>query len=73
MKARSAHICLVGAGQLSTTPRLVKEADALVEAGYRVTTVTTRFLDWACEADREFDGRAWTRLGSRKTRSEENA
>lgn len=47
------RICVVTAGQLSTCPRLVKAADALTEAGYAVRVVSTRFLDWATEGDRE--------------------
>lgn len=55
----SQHICLVTPGHLSTNPRLVKEADALVAAGYRVTVVASRFIAWADKADSEFDGRQW--------------
>jgi hypothetical protein len=33
-------ICLITPGNVSTTPRLVKHADALVEAGYRVHVVS---------------------------------
>jgi hypothetical protein len=32
-------ICLITSGHISTTPRLVKNADALVEAGYRVHVI----------------------------------
>ncbi len=56
------HVCLVSPGHLATDPRLVKEADALCEAGYRVTTVCGRFIAWADLADREFDRRPWTRV-----------
>lgn len=62
MNVSPGRICLVTPGHLSTDPRLVKEADALTDAGYRVTTVSGRFIDWADEADREFDARPWTRL-----------
>jgi glycosyltransferase involved in cell wall biosynthesis len=47
----SARICIVMAGHLSTTPRMVKAADALVEAGYRVRVVSTRYVDWAARTD----------------------
>ncbi len=52
-------ICLVTPGHLATNPRLVKEADALHAAGYRVAVVAARFVGWADEADQEFAGRAW--------------
>lgn len=55
----SRHICLVTPGHLATNPRLVKEADALHAAGYRVSVVAGRFIDWADQADREFDSRPW--------------
>lgn len=57
-----ARICLVTPGHLSTNPRLVKEADALAAAGYEVTVVAARYQDWACEADKAFETRAWRRL-----------
>ena len=46
-------------GHPSTNPRMVKEADALVEAGYRVRVVACRFVQWADRADASFAGRAW--------------
>jgi glycosyltransferase involved in cell wall biosynthesis len=58
----AAHVCLVTPGHLSTDPRLVKEAEALAEAGYQVTTVCGRFVDWATAADREFQCRPWKRV-----------
>jgi glycosyltransferase involved in cell wall biosynthesis len=58
-------VCLVTPGHLSTNPRLVKEADALAGAGYDVSIVASRFIDWADATDREFDGRDWqvTKVG----------
>jgi glycosyltransferase involved in cell wall biosynthesis len=53
-------ICLVTPGQPSTNPRLVKEADALVEAGAEVHVVACKFEEWADDADDSFDDRAWT-------------
>ena len=38
---------------------MVKEADALVEAGYSVRVVACRFVQWADRADASFAGRAW--------------
>lgn len=35
-------VCLVAPGHLSSTPRMVKEADALAEAGYEVVVVSSR-------------------------------
>ncbi|MDX1541174.1 MAG: hypothetical protein R3349_07190 [Geminicoccaceae bacterium] len=52
-----------------TNPRLVKEADALVDAGYRVRLVATRNAAWAADVEHEFtarpwwDGIAWARIG----------
>ncbi len=57
----SMHICLVTPGHLSTNPRLVKEADALAAAGYRVSVVSSRHFRPADEADREFESRPWAR------------
>ena len=53
------HICLVTPGHLSTNPRLVKEADALAAAGYEVSVVSARFIQWADAADGEFSNRPW--------------
>ncbi|MCS3700187.1 glycosyltransferase involved in cell wall biosynthesis [Salinibacter ruber] len=55
-----ATVCLVTSGQPSTNPRLVKEADALVEAGAGVHVVACKFEEWADDADDSFDDRAWT-------------
>jgi len=41
----TARICILTPGALGSNPRVVKEAEALTEAGYRVTTVSTRTLD----------------------------
>ena len=54
-----ATICLISPTLLSTNPRLVKEADALVEAGHGVHVICGDFLSWAREADAEFEGRGW--------------
>lgn len=54
------RICLITTGQPSTNPRLVKEADALSEAGYGVHVIATRFKKWASEADKEFLQRPWS-------------
>jgi glycosyltransferase involved in cell wall biosynthesis len=51
---------LVTPGQPSTNPRLVKEADALTEAGYETTVVACKYQKWADEADAVFDDRDWS-------------
>lgn len=53
------RVCMLSQAQPSTNPRLVKEADALTEAGYEVEVLCTQHVDWAREADRDL-------LGSRK-------
>lgn len=44
-------IVLITSGQPSTNPRLVKEADVLVSAGYQVTVVYQYWNAWATEKD----------------------
>ena len=46
------RVLVVMPGQLSTTPRMVKAADSLAAAGYKVRVVSAGFMDWAREADR---------------------
>lgn len=48
-----AVICLITPGQPSSNPRLVKEADALVEAGHLVHVVCAHWAKWADETDGE--------------------
>lgn len=59
MTLPSRSVCLLTTGHLSTNPRLVKEADALAEAGYHVRVVASRFWAWAAAADATFAGRPW--------------
>lgn len=55
-----AKICLLAPGQPSVDPRLVKEADALHEAGHEVHVVCAHYIDWADQADRQLlEKRAW--------------
>ncbi len=54
------RICLVTPGQPSTNPRLVKEADALTQAGYDVQVVACKYQEWADEADAAFSDRDWS-------------
>jgi glycosyltransferase involved in cell wall biosynthesis len=44
------RVCLITAGSLASTPRMLKAADALHEAGYRVRVVCSEHVDWAVEA-----------------------
>lgn len=45
------HVCLISPGHFSTNPRLLKEARALTEAGYKVSIVCGRYSTWAREQD----------------------
>jgi glycosyltransferase involved in cell wall biosynthesis len=53
------RICILTPGHLATDPRVVKEADALVDAGYAVSVIAADFTLWAREADRSFADRSW--------------
>jgi glycosyltransferase involved in cell wall biosynthesis len=54
-------VCLITPGHVASTPRLVKEADALVEAGYRVHVVCARTFPAADLLDADILGAArWT-------------
>jgi glycosyltransferase involved in cell wall biosynthesis len=48
---RIKHIVLITSGQPTTNPRLVKEADALCEAGFQVTVLYQYLSKWATECD----------------------
>src|SRR5947209_4268945 len=58
------RICLVTPLHLSMNPRLVKEADALAEAGYRVTVIAPNFSEWGRAADTAFGDRPWRVVAS---------
>ncbi len=63
-----AKICLVTPAQPSTNPRLVKEADALSEAGHEVHVIYAHVSSWADESDKVLLARrAWSyrRIGGR--------
>lgn len=55
------RICVLTAGHLATTPRMVKVADALAEEGYDVSVVSTQFFEWGDEGDRSIVASRWTR------------
>lgn len=46
------RVCILTPGQIGSNPRVVKEAQALHEAGYRVQVVATRILDQVEPRDR---------------------
>jgi len=46
-------IVLITTGQPSINPRIVKEADALADAGYDVTVLYCFWIYWALEADKK--------------------
>jgi len=46
-------VCIVGSGSLASNPRLLKEAGALHEAGYDVTTVSCDYTDALVATDDE--------------------
>ena len=45
------RVCLVTPAHLTANGRLVREADALAEAGYDVHVFACQWMDWATEAD----------------------
>jgi glycosyltransferase involved in cell wall biosynthesis len=47
------RVCMLSQAQPSTNPRLVKEADALTEAGYDVQVLCSHHVQWARETDHE--------------------
>jgi hypothetical protein len=53
------RICLITPGHLSTNPRLVKEADALTDAGYEVDVISGDFMEWGRRQDRTYASRPW--------------
>jgi len=61
MSLPSPRICLVTPGHLASTPRLVKNADALCAAGYRVHVVANRYFGPAEPLDARITENArWT-------------
>ncbi len=48
---RAKRITIVTAGHVSACPRMLKAADALTFAGYRVRVVSTRSTSWAAAGD----------------------
>ena len=59
--SRRARVTVVTSGHLSTCPRMLKSADALIADGYDVHVVATRHEPWAIDADRDAAARrSWT-------------
>ncbi len=52
------HVCLITPGHVASTPRIVKEAEALVDAGYRVTLISSAHYPPAEPFDRVILDRA---------------
>jgi hypothetical protein len=62
MTGSAPRICLIAPGHVSSTPRLVKNADALAAAGYRVRVVAARSFPPADPLDAEIFATArWDR------------
>jgi len=56
-------IVLITTGQPSTNPRLVKEADLLQKAGFRVIVLYCFWSDWALKTDKEvLSAKKWTSI-----------
>ena len=49
----SKQICIVTNGEISQSPRVVKEADALAEAGYDVVVVFAQAANWSLVMDQD--------------------
>lgn len=63
-------IVLISSGQPSLNPRLVKEADALIEAGYQLTIIYQYWNEWGSKHDVElFEKKQWEiyRIGGNPT------
>lgn len=54
------RVCLISQLHPAFNPRLVKEADALAEAGYEVVVVAGSFSKLGAELDAGFETRQWT-------------
>jgi glycosyltransferase involved in cell wall biosynthesis len=52
------HICIITPGNVGSNPRVVKEADALVEAGYEVRVVAGDMVPWVRGRDATILSRA---------------
>lgn len=58
--AKPLRICLVTTSQPAANPRLLKEADALADAGFSVRVVGAQWAEWAASFDTDIIGtRPW--------------
>jgi glycosyltransferase involved in cell wall biosynthesis len=65
------RICILSSGNLSSNPRLVKEADALHQAGYDVTVIACDYTDALKPFDNEIaSGARWKVIRVPRRRSE---
>jgi glycosyltransferase involved in cell wall biosynthesis len=55
--SRRARVTVVTSGHLSTCPRMLKSADALIADGHDVRVIATRHEPWAIDADRDVAAR----------------
>ena len=51
MRSRGKRVCLLSVAQLANCPRMLKAADALSDAGYRVRVVSSENVAWSMEFD----------------------
>src|SRR5436309_2911646 len=58
MRGAAPHICIITPGALGSNPRVVKEAEVLTEAGFKVTVISTRTLDLVDLLDHDILARA---------------
>ena len=53
------RICLISKAHLSANPRLLKEARALSQAGYKVSIICGKYSRWGSEADEQLFQPSW--------------
>ena len=53
------RICLISQAHLSANPRLLKEARALSQAGYKVSIICGKYSRWGSEADERLFQPSW--------------
>jgi glycosyltransferase involved in cell wall biosynthesis len=62
--AGAKRLCIISPMHPCLNPRVVKEADALAEAGFSVSVVAPRYLTWADEADLALGVGKWQRAAA---------
>lgn len=59
-RSLSARICIITSAPICCNPRVVKEADALSAAGFKVRVVASQHVPWVVEWDEQMmKGRTW--------------